>query len=503
MKKNMILAFNRVVLTVGFLLTGCFFAQAQTFIGTMGNQLWSDSGNWLDGLMPNSESSYVTISADVIVDQNVNIGTLYNSGNFSLTVKEGYTLTANASIIWGDENDFILEDKAQLVCPTPVKVTAKKKIFADDHLWNLIASPVEDDITPSIENGFLTEPETGYALYSFDQATAQWNDFKESPFVIEKGRGYLYANALDTTLLFEGKTIGTLAECGLSYHASNGALAGCNVIGNPLPCNAFVGRSYYFFSEVGNSMIAVPFSMGRPITPCTGIIVQSKGIEDATVRFDNGVFEQPDENRGYIEITATKSDTPTEILDQALLSFNAGDDLAKYQFFEDTPWVYFTKDDQDLAVLSIDSVDALPLKFKAEENGSYTLHFDLKELNLNYLHLIDNIAGVNHNLLNTPDYTFSAQVNDYALRFKMVFDPHYGVEEFGNKAFAYYADGMINIVEAQDVASLQMIDMTGRVVISRVGDATNRISTEGLAPGIYLLRLNNGNAVKTQRIVIE
>ena len=494
---------NRMVLTIGLLLIGLVFAQAQTFIGTMGNQLWSDHGNWLDGLMPNNEFSFVTISADVIVDEDVSIGTLYNSGNFSLTIKEGKKLIANSSINWGDENDFILEDKAQLVCPTPVKVTVEKKIYADNHLWNLIASPVEDDIMPSIENGFLTDPETGYALYSFDETVLQWNNFKESPFVIENGRGYLYANAMDTILLFEGKTLGTFSESSLSYHVSNGTLAGFNIKGNPLPCNAFVDRSYYFCSEIGNSLIAVPVSMSRPISPCTGIIVESKSTEDATVKFDNEAFEQPTENRGYIEITAAKSNTPTFILDQALLSFNAGDDLAKYQFFEDAPRVYFTQNNKDLAILSVDSVDALPFKFKAMEDGSYTLHFDLKELNFNYLHLIDNIAGVNHDLLDTPDYTFSAHVNDYALRFKLVFDPHYGVEEFENEIFAYYADGMINLVETQDFASLQMIDMTGRVVFSRKGNAINHISTVGLAPGVYLLRLYNENAFRTQKIVIE
>ena len=77
------------------------------------------------------------------------------------------------------------------------------------------------------------------------------------------------------------------------------------------------------------------------------------------------------------------------------------------------------------------------------------------------------------------------------------------MEEFGNEMFAYYADGMINLVETQDFASLQMIDMTGRVVFSHKGNAINRISTVGLAPGVYLLRLYNENAFRMQKIVIE
>ena len=504
MKKHMNFSCNRILFTFGFLFLGLVFAQAQTFVGTTGNRLWSDRNNWLDGVMPDNAYSSVTVSADVIVDEDVSIGTLHNSGNFSLTVKVGKKLTANSSITWGDANDFILEDKAQLVCHIPVKVTVKKSIPAfdeDRHVWNLIASPVEDDIVPSTENGFLTDPATGYVLYSYDEASMHWNDFKESPFVIEKGKGYLYANALDTTLVFEGKTAGNVAAYSLSYHTSNGALAGFNLKGNPLPCNAFVDRSYYIFSEESNSLTAVAFSMNQPVAPCTGLIVQAKDSDDHAVWFDCEAFEQP-ENQGYIEIVATKSNAPALAIDQALVSFNAGDDLAKYSFFENSPMVYFTKDNHDLGILSLDSTDMLPLKFKAVENGSYTLHFEPKELSLNYLHLIDNLTGANVDLLTTPNYTFSATPDYYASRFKLVFDPHYGVEEFEHQEFAYYSDGEIRVVADAFDASLQVIDMTGRVV--RVcTDVARNVSTAGIPAGVYVLRLSTQQGVRVQKIVID
>ena len=43
--------------------------------------------------------------------------------------------------------------------------------------------------------------------------------------------------------------------------------------------------------------------------------------------------------------------------------------------------------------------------------------------------------------------------------------------------------------------------MTGRIVLS--GDAINRVSTSGMTPGVYVLRLINGNDVKTQKMVIN
>ena len=52
-------------------------------------------------------------------------------------------------------------------------------------------------------------------------------------------------------------------------------------------------------------------------------------------------------------------------------------------------------------------------------------------------------------------------------------------------------------------ATLQMVDMMGRVIQSHNGDAMNRVSTVGMAPGVYMLRLVNGDDIKTQKIVIE
>ena len=67
--------------------------------------------------------------------------------------------------------------------------------------------------------------------------------------------------------------------------------------------------------------------------------------------------------------------------------------------------------------------------------------------------------------------------------------------------FAYYADGEIRLVETCHGASLQVVDMMGRVVVST--DVARNVSTSGIAPGVYVLRLINGENVRTQKIVID
>ena len=155
-----------------------------------------------------------------------------------------------------------------------------KAYNADTHQWSLISSPIIEDIEPTTENGILTEPESGYALYTYNEENRRWVNYKEEPFTLVNGSGYLYANALDTTIVFSGHTRGcaTPVEVSLSYHANNGNLTGYNSVGNPLPCNAFANKSYYILNESSNSAIAVALSSGTPIPPCTGIFVKAKEV---------------------------------------------------------------------------------------------------------------------------------------------------------------------------------------------------------------------------------
>ena len=70
-----------------------------------------------------------------------------------------------------------------------------------------------------------------------------------------------------------------------------------------------------------------------------------------------------------------------------------------------------------------------------------------------------------------------------------------------NNDFGYYSNGQIIIDGVDDGSVLEIVDMTGRVILRR--DAKSCVSTEGMVPGVYVLRLINGEDVKTQKIVVE
>ena len=121
---------------------------------------------------------------------------------------------------------------------------------------------------------------------------------------------------------------------------------------------------------------------------------------------------------------------------------------------------------------------------------------------MTYLHLIDNMTGADVDLLATPSYTFDARTTDYASRFKLVFKAGTGIDEnTTTESFAFF-NGSEWTVSNQGEATLQVVDMLGRIVNTQTinGNATININETA---GIYMLRLVNGDNTMIQKIVVR
>ena len=153
--------------------------------------------------------------------------------------------------------------------------------------------------------------------------------------------------------------------------------------------------------------------------------------------------------------------------------------------------------------LTIKDDGELPLNFKAQENGEYTLTVT-GTFDFDYLHLIDNLTGADIDLLQNPSYTFNARTTDYASRFRLVFSgngpstPSTG--SGADEPFAFISNGEIRLIADACDASLQVIDVMGRIIVN--SDGAHPLSTTGIAPGVYVLRLVNGKDVKVQKLTI-
>ena len=151
---------------------------------------------------------------------------------------------------------------------------------------------------------------------------------------------------------------------------------------------------------------------------------------------------------------------------------------------------------KDYAVVSASEMGELPVSFKAESNGNYTLSLNAQEVSFAYLHLIDNMTGKDQDMLSNPSYTFDARTTDYANRFKLVFATGNATDEF-----AFFSNGSF-VINNEGNAIVQVIDVNGRIISSESINGCANVNVKAAA-GVYMIRLVNGNDVKVQKVVVK
>ncbi len=356
----------------------------------------------------------------------------------------------------------------------------------------LIASPV-GMVSPGNVTNMLAN---SYDLYRFNQAAdMEWENYKQEGdnyhFDLEAGRGYLYANSNDVTLVFPGVPYSGDGEITLNK-ANGGEFAGWNLVGNPFTQTAYIadGRSFYTMNAHGDELVPAD---RNSIAPMEGVFVIANE-DNERMTFTTDQAPQAPQKGGVV-------------IDRAIVHFgesNQGRQLPKFQINRNSTKVYIPQDNIDYAVVHAAQAGEMPINFKAEKNGTYTLtvseSLNSKFLILNYLHLIDNLTGNDVDLLVTPSYTFDSKVTDYESRFKLVFSANNeDGPSTGSGIFAFISNDGNIIVNGE--GTLQVIDMTGRVIVCR--DAISCVSTAEMTPGVYVLRLINGDDVKTQKIIVR
>ena len=142
------------------------------------------------------------------------------------------------------------------------------------------------------------------------------------------------------------------------------------------------------------------------------------------------------------------------------------------------------------------------MRFRTKEDGTFTLTWETMHGEFSSLLLVDNMTGTVTDMLRADRYTFDAGADDYASRFYITYRVT-DVEEHGegDGTFAWF-DGSEWIVEGQGV--LDVVDVMGRTVYSeRLVNERNRVGLNGVAKGVYLLRVSDGTNTMVQKIVVR
>ena len=486
------------LLTLLMALLAPWAAKAQSLI------IWDEPGDWPSGEIPPA-------GADVIIPD-----------NSIVIIPDDYTANVG-EITMGVGSTIIIEEGGQLYHTEEIEVTMQMNIpdgynAKNSTGWRLFACPVTTTSLGGDRPIEGTNLNTGtFDLYKFGEGATdglEWINYKkddnyntdpnnpanvnfENLVLME---GYLYANTNQSANIvmrgYTPPTVSTYAMPTWLSKTANAEFEGLNLVGNPYTCKAYVSNDngdmpYYVMNDEGTGFNTTAVAAGTPIYPMKAVFVM------ATTDGEECMFKTivTRSSKGSLNITVNQG---RGMVDNAILSFGNGNTLEKFQFDPNHTKVYMPVDGIDYAVANAESnVGEMPVSFKAENNGSYTISFSSENVEFNYLHLIDNMTGNDVNLLANPSYSFEARTTDYDSRFKLV----YATNSSNDDDFAFMCNGSL-VISNEGNATLQVIDVNGRILRSESINGSASVSMNTV-PGVYMIRLVDGDNVRTQKIVVK
>ena len=456
---------------------------------------WNDPTIWADPENPE------TINPNTVV--------VIEPGDDPTVIPENITV--------GDGSYIVIEPGAEVIYegedPIPVVIT-----FDDDDDddgigprcrenelpggYKLLAPPVYTSATQqyvTVESAHLMDmPDDfyNYDLYSFDMhyPAEEWRNYKadQDNFNLNWKQGYLYYGKAYSQITWTGLAVANTnnsVEIDLDYNEANTYFPGANLIGNPFTNKGYPNMEFYVLNSDGNEVIS---ATNDYVKAARGFFVlATEPGQTCTVYTEAPVTLQS------LNIALSQD---CSLIDAAAIRFNDTKGLAKIQLNPNHTKIYMPFEGKDYAILQGEGLGEMPINIEVEENGTYTLNFASKEVSFSYLHLIDNLTGVETNLLANSNYSFEAKTTDYASRFRLVYATGSSVD--GDSFGFINSMGNLSIYGIEGVATLQVMDITGRILSSETfsGSYERKLN---VAPGVYMLRLVNGNDVKVQKIVVK
>ena len=500
-----------------------------------GDGNWTETNNWSNRELP-TETDEVTINGNVKINTNVNVNVININENCSLTIQGEYTLRVNNII---NNGNIVIEDGGQLYYngEDELTVTVEKNIigYGDEYNvkdgWYTISSPVysvEDmgtygdapyyyvainDVTnliPTNHNYDLyryyepgTTMEVGW-WENYKQGESQLDEMLPDFTILSNGHGYLYASSDNVNLEFSGKVLtgSVIHHC---YKMNlNEDFNGFNLMGNPFThditlnnvTNLGMANGFYTVTNAGTWET---HSSTDNIKPTQGMLIK---ITDTSIDSDGFGFLTISEeetrsrsiNNGSINIVVSND----KYSDNAIVSFSEGKGLNKFPHLnKEAHEVYVIDNDTKYGVATMnDDVTTIPVGFKANTMGQYTISAEAKDCKFNSMTLTDKMTGVKTNLL-TDSYTFMATTNDNPNRFTLTLN----ADTDNDNDFIYINNNEMIINNIEGDGLVQIYDVMGRSVATYNVSGSANISMETLSEGVYIVRMIDANGVKTQKVV--
>ena len=474
------------------------------FFGTE-DEYWSNVANWENDVKPYRPNDNVVINGICELDEDATVSTLTIEEGKILTISDERTLTVSNMLTNTAANSLVIEEGGQLIHANAGTWGKVKKSIEpwtnNNNGWYLVASPLVGNTDLTEVNDLLLNT---YDLYYYDEPTFYWINQKmpENNFTeFENGTGYLYANLEEVTLEFAGELQNGAATVNvpLSY-TPNIPLTGFNLVGNPFAHNVTsyasenVAEGCYLTNETKDDLMVDEINEENPLKPGAGFFVKATD-EGASITFNAGRGTSANPS-GSIRVEVLEKG---KIADRLIVK-RTGEPLEKISLNEIRTKLFATQGDQEIAIVPCEGNEQA-VSFKAAKNDSYTINVSSNGIEFYYLHLIDNLTGMDVDLLKDPDYTFEAHTSDYASRFLLRFIPKENSSTGSEDNFAYCFNNKW-VIANEGEATLQVVDVVGHILSSEqiTGSCEKKIDA---ANGVYMLRLINGKQSKVQKIVVR
>jgi hypothetical protein len=503
-----------------------------TWTGTSGTS-WTDAANWSgSNEAPTAVKSVIIpdVANNPVIGTAVDVAGLTIQSGGILTIAYNGSLTVNGTLANAAGNSgLIIQSTAAgtgSLISASVSIPATVQRYIDgSSAWHLVSSPV---------NGATAETYAGHYLQFFTEATANWADIVEPATTLTPAQGYALWSG-EETYTFEGNLNSgdvSIATTQAYEDPDDNVFYGWNLLGNPYPSSIdwaqlddTWGAVYYYTGTTYATWNNGAQTNGgtQYVAPGQGFFISSDGsnfqLTDAmrTHAGTSDYFKSEIANSEMLLLQVSNAQGS----DEACIRFNAeASDNFDRQFdawkimagTDITGQLYTFANNGALSIDTRPACNTVQLGFSSNASGQFS--FTLTEIsNIPDATLEDTKTGMRTNLREKP-CTFHWEPGDDEMRFKLHLNA-VGIEETPigeSNILIYAADGQIfikngNGVETHGRASIQYVtvtDMMGRIAWQQEIPEGDLVAIPvNLQTGVYLVTLQNGKEIKTEKVFIE
>lgn len=520
------------------------------------NNIWSPNA---PSDLTGAENAYIldgayTVNSDIALNNlSVFSGATINVNKENALEVSGNVVNNGSLILNSDSNNF-----ASLIVEGNVIGSVQYNRFVNSNVADndLIAPPVSgqsfNDFVLNNNNVFNDGGGT-YLFGPFDKASSSYLTYANIETAgLNAGTGYRTASTDAQPFAFQGSVTTSQVDVPIQY--SGASYVEWNLIGNPytsyIKLSDFLATNSSEFNTLSAGVYGYDaddsngsnwtiwneaYSTLNPnavITPGQGFFVSSNSgggnitftpSMRAHASSDDFIAGRTNSNNTKatlrLQSYSGNFDTDIYILDNASIGLDIGYDARHLGDVSSTFALYSALVDgshndamaiQALSAIDIANGTIIPLGVNVNQGEQFT--FSLQDPNFGFYAYLEDTVANTFTLLNNMDYTFtpSSNLSGTGRFYLRIENSTLSVENPNVKSLHIYGDNDTKevIVKGQlsSQTNLALFDIQGRIIIQQELDSNmtdNRISTEALPSGVYLVKVYSNQNSMTRKVIIE